>query len=93
MRTTSDENKKFADFIANKLNKSSSKVRICLPQKGISALDAPGKPFYDLEATATLINELQRRIQTNEDRKVQLLFIDWCMSLFQPSLFTWVLWA
>ncbi|XP_062143535.1 toMV susceptible protein tm-1(GCR26) [Alnus glutinosa] len=72
MRTTSDENKKFADFIANKLNKSSSKVHICLPQKGISALDAPGKPFYDLEATATLINELKRRIQTNEDRKVKV---------------------
>lgn len=77
MRTTSDENKKFADFISIKLNKSSSKVCVCLPQKGISALDAPGKPFYDLEATATLINELQRLIQTNEDRQVQLLFLDW----------------
>lgn len=77
MRTTADENKRFADFIANKLNKSSSKVCVCLPQKGISALDAPGKPFHDPEATATLINELQRLIQTNEDRQVSLLFRDY----------------
>lgn len=70
MRTTIDENKKFAGFIADKLNKSASKVCVCLPQKGISALDAPGKPFYDPDATAALINEMQRLIQTNEDRQV-----------------------
>lgn len=72
MRTTADENKKFAEFIANKLNKSSSKVCVCLPQNGVSALDAPGKPFCDLEATVTLLNELHRLIQTNEDRQVML---------------------
>ncbi|ONH96903.1 hypothetical protein PRUPE_7G158600 [Prunus persica] len=72
MRTTVDENKKFASFIADKLNKSSSKVVVCLPQKGISALDAPGQPFYDPEATASLINEMQRLIQTNEDRQVKV---------------------
>ncbi|XP_065875494.1 toMV susceptible protein tm-1(GCR26)-like [Euphorbia lathyris] len=72
MRTTSEENKSFAGFIADKINKSSSMVHVCLPQKGISALDAPGKPFYDPEATAALINELQRLIQTNEDRQVKV---------------------
>lgn len=72
MRTTVDENKKFAGFIADKLNKSSSKVHVCLPQKGISALDSPGKPFYDPEVTSTLIDELQKLIQTNEDRQVKL---------------------
>ena len=79
-----DENKKFAGLIANKLNKASSKVRVCLPQKGISALDAPGKPFYDPEATVTLIKELQKLIQTNEDRQVPLLHIRWCLWQF-PS--------
>ncbi|XP_075655475.1 toMV susceptible protein tm-1(GCR26) isoform X2 [Castanea sativa] len=72
MRTTPDENKRSAEFIANKLNKSSSKICVCLPQKGISALDMQGMPFYDLEATNTLITELQRLIQTNEDRQVKL---------------------
>nr|KJB43458.1 hypothetical protein B456_007G201200 [Gossypium raimondii] len=70
MRTTVDENKKFAAFIADKLNKSSSKIVVCLPQKGVSALDASEKPFYDPEATGTLLNELQRLIQINEDRQV-----------------------
>jgi uncharacterized protein (UPF0261 family) len=42
-----EENKNFARFIADKMNKSSSKVIGCLPQKGISALDALGMPFYD----------------------------------------------
>ncbi|GMH14879.1 hypothetical protein Nepgr_016720 [Nepenthes gracilis] len=70
MRTTVDENKKFASFIASKLNKSTSKVCVCLPQNGVSALDAPGKPFHDPQATGSLINELQRLIQTNEVRQV-----------------------
>jgi len=70
MRTTVEENKKFADFIADKLNKSSSKVCVCLPEKGVSALDAPGKPFHDPDATAALLNELQKLINTNNDRKV-----------------------
>lgn len=77
MRTTVEENKKFASFIADKLNKSSSKVCVCLPQKGISALDSPGKPFYDPEATTSLINEQQRLIQTNQDRKVVSVPINW----------------
>ncbi|CAL9201494.1 unnamed protein product [Musa hybrid cultivar] len=70
MRTNMDENKKFAKFIAEKMNKSSSSIRICLPQKGVSALDALGKPFYDPEATSVLINELDKLIEKNEDRQV-----------------------
>ncbi|KAI5432583.1 variant 4, ToMV susceptible protein tm-1(GCR26) [Lathyrus oleraceus] len=72
MRTTVDENRKFADFIANKLNSSSSKICVCLPEKGISALGAPGKPFYDPEATGTLLHELQRLIQTDDIRQVKV---------------------
>ncbi|KAK7262886.1 hypothetical protein RJT34_30467 [Clitoria ternatea] len=72
MRTTVDENRKFADFIANKLKNSSSKICVCLPEKGISALDAPRKPFHDPEATCTLLHELQRLIPTNDDRQVKL---------------------
>ncbi|KAJ4822963.1 ToMV susceptible protein tm-1(GCR26) [Turnera subulata] len=72
MRTSVDENRKFAGFIADKLNKSSSSIRVCLPQNGVSALDAPGKPFYDPEATGTLLKELQGLIQTNQDRQVKV---------------------
>lgn len=73
IRTTVEENKRFARFIADKLNKSTtSKVRVCLPEKGVSALDAPGMPFWDPEASGTLVNELQSLIHENEDRQVYL---------------------
>ncbi|RCV21567.1 hypothetical protein SETIT_4G149300v2 [Setaria italica] len=73
MRTTVEENKKFARFIADKINKSSSQVTVCLPQKGISAIDAPGMPFYDPEATSTLLGELNTLIQRTDIREVKLL--------------------
>ncbi|KAI3930365.1 hypothetical protein MKW92_001097 [Papaver armeniacum] len=71
MRTTAEESKEFAAFIAEKLNKASSKMRVCLPEKGISSLDSPGKPFYDPVATATLIDEIQNLVVTNDDRQVK----------------------
>uniref|UniRef100_A0ACD5ZS10 Uncharacterized protein n=1 Tax=Avena sativa TaxID=4498 RepID=A0ACD5ZS10_AVESA len=73
MRTTVEENKKCAQFIADKLNKSLSRVTVCLPQKGISAIDAPGMPFYDPEATSALLDELNTRIVKTENRQVKLL--------------------
>ncbi|KAK6125674.1 hypothetical protein DH2020_040580 [Rehmannia glutinosa] len=72
MRTTEDESMKFAAFIADKLNKSSSKVCVCLPKMGVSALDAPGKVFYDPDATGALIEEIQRLVETNEYRQVKV---------------------
>ncbi|TYH44628.1 hypothetical protein ES332_D11G208500v1 [Gossypium tomentosum] len=83
MRTTVDENKKFAGFIADKLNNLQQRsVFACHKLKGVSALDASGKPFYDPEATGTLLNELQRLIQINEDRQgTKLWFIIYIMSV------------
>uniref|UniRef100_A0A7N0V4M8 Tm-1 protein n=1 Tax=Kalanchoe fedtschenkoi TaxID=63787 RepID=A0A7N0V4M8_KALFE len=74
MRTTGEENLKFARFIAEKVMKSSSssKICICLPEKGVSALDAPGKPFYDPSVSSALISELQRLVQADEHRKVKV---------------------
>jgi uncharacterized protein (UPF0261 family) len=70
MRTTVEENKKIAKFIAEKINKAKGRVTVLLPKKGISALDADGKPFYDPEATGTLIDELDKLIVKSEDRQV-----------------------
>jgi uncharacterized protein (UPF0261 family) len=87
-----DENKKFAEFIADKLNRSpSSKFRVCLPQKGVSAYDAPGKPCYDPEATSTLINEFQRLVQTKDDRQVTVFLVKSCIVVFQPTFSSQVL--
>ncbi|KAJ8544784.1 hypothetical protein K7X08_017367 [Anisodus acutangulus] len=71
MRTTVCENKKFAAFIAEKLKKASSSVCVCFPEKGVSALDAPGKAFYDPEATSCLTHELQMLLENSERCQVK----------------------
>ncbi|KAL6577407.1 hypothetical protein OROMI_011683 [Orobanche minor] len=43
------------------------------PKMGASALDAPGKAFYDPDATGILLDELQRLIETNEFRQSGLI--------------------
>ncbi|KAK8938895.1 hypothetical protein KSP39_PZI010822 [Platanthera zijinensis] len=71
VRTTIDENRKFAKFIADKLNQCPSKVCVCLPEKGVSALDAPGEPFYGPEERYALFEELSRLIDQNNCRQVK----------------------
>ncbi|XP_039125271.1 toMV susceptible protein tm-1(GCR26) isoform X2 [Dioscorea cayenensis subsp. rotundata] len=47
------------------------KIYIHNDQNGVSALDAPGKPFYDLQATCSLIDELDKLVDKNEERQVR----------------------
>ncbi|KAM7516220.1 hypothetical protein LguiA_005803 [Lonicera macranthoides] len=61
---------------SDKLKKSSAKICVCLSEKGIYALDAPGKPFFGPEATHILLDELKSLIETNEDRQAPCLFIN-----------------
>lgn len=89
MRTTVEENRKFATFIAEKLNKSSSKVCVCLPKMGVSALDAPGMAFYDPDASGALLEEMQRLIETNECRQVLSLHFVQCLYMMVNILSSW----
>lgn len=73
MRTTVEENKEAARFIAQKLNASIAPVRVLLPEKGVSYLDADGKPFYDSAATGALIKELESSIEKSPERQVRRL--------------------
>jgi uncharacterized protein (UPF0261 family) len=59
MRTTPEENRRCADWMALKLSRSLGPVRVLLPLGGISALDSPGKPFYDPEADEALFERLE----------------------------------
>jgi uncharacterized protein (UPF0261 family) len=70
MRTTSDENRRFARWIAGKLNRATGRWRILIPEKGISALDAPGQPFHDPVADAALFEELELTLKTGPDRAI-----------------------
>jgi uncharacterized protein (UPF0261 family) len=68
MRTTPDENARFGAWIAAKLNRMAGPVRFLLPLGGVSALDAPGQPFWDPQADATLFDALRRDVQQTDSR-------------------------
>lgn len=73
MRTTLDENRQFARWIADKLNRSTAPLTLLIPELGISSIDAVGQPFHDPAADAVLFDELERSIQTTEQRKIKRL--------------------
>jgi uncharacterized protein (UPF0261 family) len=58
MRTTVEENIRQARWIAERLNQCEGEVRFLLPMKGVSALDAPGRAFWDPAADAALFDTL-----------------------------------
>jgi uncharacterized protein (UPF0261 family) len=71
MRTTPEENRQFARWMAAKINKSTAPFILLIPEKGVSMLDAPGKPFYDPAADRALFEELETAIQTNPTRQIR----------------------
>jgi uncharacterized protein (UPF0261 family) len=70
MRTTAEENQAFARWIAGKLNRSRAPLTVLIPEKGVSALDAPGRTFHDPEADAALFEELERSLKAGPDRRL-----------------------
>ena len=73
MRTTPEENRQFARWIAAKLNRAEAPFRILIPEGGVSALDAPGQPFHDPEADAALFDELESAVEPGPDRSIRRL--------------------
>ena len=45
-------------------------VRFFLPEGGVSALDAPGQPFWDPEADAALFRALERTVRQTSNRQL-----------------------
>ena len=60
MRTTRDENRTIGEWIGGRLNQMEGPVRMLLPERGVSMLDAPGKAFYDPEADNALFEALEK---------------------------------
>ncbi|MGH8714833.1 MAG: Tm-1-like ATP-binding domain-containing protein, partial [Casimicrobiaceae bacterium] len=73
MRTTAEENRRFGEWIATRLNDCAGPVRLLIPEHGVSAIDAPGKPFHDPEADQALFAALEAALkQTPRRRLVRL---------------------
>ncbi len=70
MRTTAEECVRIGEWIAQKLNRCEGPVRFLIPEKGVSAIDAPGKPFHDPEADRVLFASLERHFRPGPDRKL-----------------------
>jgi uncharacterized protein (UPF0261 family) len=71
MRTTPDENAQMGRWIGQKLNACSGPVRLLIPERGVSALDAEGGAFWDPEADAALFAALRDTI-TDPTRIISL---------------------
>lgn len=70
MRTTADENRLFARWIAGKINRSRAPVTLLIPEKGVSMIDAPGQPFHDPQADAALFEELEKQLRQTPSRQI-----------------------
>ena len=73
MRTTPEENRTFARWIASKLNRSATPLVVLIPERGVSALDAQGQPFFDPAADRVLFEELEAAIDSTGSRQVRRL--------------------
>jgi uncharacterized protein (UPF0261 family) len=71
MRTTVEENIRQARWIAGRLNECQGEVRFLLPTGGVSALDAPGQPFWDQRADAALFETLTAELEQTDRRKLR----------------------
>jgi uncharacterized protein (UPF0261 family) len=70
MRTTPEENAGIGVWIGERLNRCNGPVRFLIPEKGVSALDAPGQAFYDPEADAALFGAIARTIAVTPRRRL-----------------------
>jgi uncharacterized protein (UPF0261 family) len=70
MRTTPEENDRMGRWIGERLNQMNGPVRFFLPEGGVSALDAPGKPFWDPDADAALFRALERTVRQTANRRL-----------------------
>jgi uncharacterized protein (UPF0261 family) len=59
MRTTVEENAQLGSEIGRKAAAAKGPTAILLPLRGLSAIDAEGKPFHDPQARAALYNAIR----------------------------------
>jgi uncharacterized protein (UPF0261 family) len=71
MRTTPDENAAMGRWIGAKLNACKGPLRLLIPEKGVSALDIEGGPFWNPQADAALFAALADSI-TDPARLIRL---------------------
>lgn len=70
MRTTTEENTRMGEWIAQRLNSCEGNMALLVPEGGVSALDAPGQAFWDPVADRALFDALERTLQVTNKRRL-----------------------
>jgi len=70
LRTNPEECREIGRWIADKLNACVGPVRFLIPERGVSAIDAPGQPFYDPAADTALFDALESTLRQTQSRKL-----------------------
>lgn len=70
MRTTPEENRAIGEWIGGKLNLCEGPVRVLLPERGVSALDSAGGPFWDPDADRALFEAIETTVQWTARRQL-----------------------
>jgi len=70
MRTTPEECARIGRWIGERLNLMEGPVRFFLPEGGVSALDAPGRPFSDPNADQELFRALESTVRQTATRRL-----------------------
>jgi uncharacterized protein (UPF0261 family) len=67
MRTNKEENKILGSSLSKKLNKSTGKVSILLPLRGVSQIGNPGGVFHNPEIDQVLFDAIKDNIKKSID--------------------------
>ena len=70
MRTTADECREIGAWIAERLNARDGPLRFLIPEKGVSALNTVGGPFFDPDADAALFDALENGLRETSERRL-----------------------
>jgi uncharacterized protein (UPF0261 family) len=70
LRTTPDECRRIGEWIGHKLNACPGPIRFLIPEHGVSAIDAPGQPFYDPAADNALLEALEKTLEPTAERRL-----------------------
>ncbi|VBB41402.1 conserved hypothetical protein [uncultured Desulfatiglans sp.] len=62
VRTSPEENRRLGEALAEKLNQACGPVMVLWPRRGLSTLDRAGKPYWDPEADAALLETLRQHL-------------------------------
>src|SRR5260221_4149905 len=70
MRPRAEGDGRMGRWVGQRLNKMDGAVRFFLPEGGVSALDAPGQPFWDPEADAAMFRALDQTVRQTSNRQL-----------------------